>query len=84
MKKAPTHLRIDAYTFILLMIHFEKLKVCAYFDNSFLYKLSIHIAPKGAVIKIDITATVRTISPQDSPITRGTVPSAACTVAFGV
>jgi len=27
MKKAPTHSRIDAYTFILLMIHFEKLKV---------------------------------------------------------
>ena len=26
MKKAPTHLRIDAYTFILLMIHFEKLE----------------------------------------------------------
>ena len=61
-----------------------ELKVYFYFDSSFLYELSTQIAPKGAVIKIDITATVRTISPQDSPITRGTVPSAACTVAFGV
>ena len=56
---------------------FTKLKFHSYFDNSFLYELSTHIAPKGAVIKIDITATVRTISPQDSPIASGTVPSAA-------
>ena len=55
-----------------------------YLDNNFLYKLSIHIAPNGAVISIDITATVRTNSPHTNPIDKGIVPIAACTVAFGV
>ena len=44
----------------------------------------MHIAPNGAVIKIETTATVKTTLPQDSPIARGIVPMAACTVAFGV
>ena len=44
----------------------------------------MQIAPKGAVIKIDNTATVSTILPQGKPIASGIVPIAACTVAFGV
>lgn len=42
------------------------------------------MAPKGAVSKIEITATVRTILPQPSPMVKGMVPMAAWTVAFGV
>ena len=41
-------------------------------------------APRGAATKIATTATVKTIFPQGSPMTRGTPPIAACTVAFGV
>ena len=64
--------------------HSVLLKVCFYFDNNFLYELSTHIAPNGAVSKIDTTATVKTISPQSNPIAIGIVPMAACTVALGV
>lgn len=56
-----------------------------FYDTSILrYKLSTQIAPKGAVIKIDKTATVNTVCPHASPIASGTAPMAACTVAFGV
>ena len=41
-------------------------------------------APNGAVIKIDSTATVRTICPQANPIASGSPPIAACTVALGM
>ena len=41
-------------------------------------------APKGAVSKIAVTATVNIVLPHDKPIARGTPPIAACTVAFGV
>ena len=44
----------------------------------------MHIAPNGAVSKIDTTATVKTISPHANPIAIGIVPMAACTVALGV
>ncbi len=40
-------------------------------------------APSGAVISIESTAIVKTISPQGSPIAKGSDPIAACTVAFG-
>ena len=35
--------------------------------NNFLYVLSINIAPRGAVINIEITAPVKTIVPQFNP-----------------
>ena len=38
---------------------------------------SIPIAPSGAVTTMDTTAIVRTTSPQESPIARGTPPIAA-------
>ena len=41
-------------------------------------------APKGAVIRIESTATVSTIFPQASPMDRGTPPMAAWTVALGI
>ena len=62
-----------------------RLKFARYlFSNNLLYKLSTHIAPNGAVIKIDNTATVNTIFPHSNPIDNGIAPIAACTVAFGV
>ena len=48
------------------------------------WNLSIQMAPNGAVSKMDTTATVKTMLPQDSPMARGMVPMAAWTVAFGV
>ena len=44
----------------------------------------MQIAPNGAVIRIDNTATVNTVCPQANPIVKGIVPIAACTVALGV
>ena len=41
-------------------------------------------APKGAVMRMDKTATVNTVCPQFNPIVSGIAPIAACTVAFGV
>ena len=49
-----------------------------------LYRLSMQIAPKGAVIRIDKTATANTVCPHLNPIVRGIAPIAAWTVAFGV
>lgn len=46
--------------------------------------MSIKKAPRGAVTKIDKTATVNTIFPHGNPIESGIAPIAACTVAFGV
>ena len=43
----------------------------------------MQIAPNGAVMRMDSTATVRTICPQGSPMESGSAPIAACTVAFG-
>ena len=40
-------------------------------------------APRGAVIRIDSTATVSTRLPQARPMLRGMGPIAACTVALG-
>ena len=42
------------------------------------------IAPRGAVIRIAITATESTIFPQGRPRDIGTEPIADCTVAFGI
>lgn len=58
--------------------------IYSFFINNVLYDLSIKKAPKGAVIKIAKTATVKTISPQANPIAKGTPPIAACTVALGI
>ena len=44
----------------------------------------MQIAPKGAVMRMDKTATVNTVCPQLNPIERGIAPIAACTVALGV
>ena len=44
----------------------------------------MQIAPKGAVNKIDTTATVNANSPHSNPIASGIVPIPACTVALGV
>ena len=55
-----------------------------YACNSFLYVLSISIAPRGAVINIDITAPVNTTIPQDSPSVSAIAPIEAWTVAFGM
>ena len=49
-----------------------------------LYNASIPHAPRGAVNKIETTATVNTNSPQDNPMDKGMAPIDACTVAFGV
>ena len=54
------------------------------FSSSFLYEVSMRSAPVGAVINIAHTATVSTVSPQLSPIARGTAPMAAWTVALGM
>ena len=48
-----------------------------FFVNSFLYVKSIKNAPNGAVIIIDKTATVKTVSPQFNPIESGIPPIAA-------
>ena len=42
------------------------------------------MAPRGAVIKMDTTATVKIFCPLDKPIDSGIAPMAACTVALGV
>lgn len=48
-----------------------------------MYNLSINIAPIGAVIKIAITAAVKTNEPQDNPSIKAIPPIEACTVALG-
>ena len=60
----------------------EKINNCQH--NNFLYRLSMQIAPNGAVMRIDNTATVNTVCPQANPIVKGIAPIAACTVALGV
>ena len=42
MKKAPTHSRIDAYTFILLMIQFDKSEVIDIFCLDKITSLSLN------------------------------------------
>lgn len=64
-------------------IEYEKESHLYYRKSSFLYKQSIAKAPSGAVIRMESTATVSTISPQARPILSGIDPIAACTVAFG-
>ena len=53
------------------------------FSSSRAAVVSMPIAPSGALIRMDNTATESTISPQASPMLSGSEPMAACTVAFG-
>ena len=73
---------VQLYKFLRLNIALKKVYSCSF--RSFLYRLSMQIAPKGAVMRMDKTATVNTICPQFSPIVSGIAPIAACTVALGV
>ena len=64
--------------------HLLSRRIRIYRDKHFEYNISIKKAPIGAVKRMETTATVRMISPDDKPIERGMAPIAACTVAFGV
>ena len=54
-----------------------------HFIKAFLYVRSMPMAPKGAVIRIAITATVKMVLPAATPAVSGIAPIAACTVALG-
>ena len=54
------------------------------FRKKRLYVVSIPKAPKGAVINIARTATVKTMFPHGKPKASGIEPMAAWTVAFGI
>ena len=53
------------------------------FISNLFFKLSINIAPNGAVINIATTAAVSTNVPQASPSDKAIAPIDAWTVAFG-
>ena len=52
--------------------------------RSLLYVASMPNAPRGAVIRIARTATVRIMLPEGRPIAKGMEPIAAWTVALGM
>ncbi len=86
------HKILSYLQYIIQILHFQYIKFniteikcrqqisvvfhCVCF-SIFLYRLSIQIAPRGAVIRIETTATVNTMFPQSSPIAKGIVPIAA-------